>query len=615
MANLRIAELDFDDIKQNLKTYLQGQSEFTDYDFEGSALSVILDILAYNTHYNAYMANMVVNEMFLDSAVKRDSAVSIAKHLGYTPRSARASSAVVNITVNDPTDYPSSITLDEYTKFTVSINGSTYSFVNLEAKTTQPVDGVYTFSNVRIYEGEPLLFNYTVEDPGPAEKFEIPDDNVDTTTIKVVVQNSVGDTSSNVYSLSTELVTLDGTSKVYFLEENSKGRYEIFFGDGILGKQLTAGNIVKIEYLSTNGGDTNVSSLIAQSFTLSGTVAGSSDVDVTTISNSTGGDAKETITSIKFNAPRFNVTQNRAVTKEDYEALIKAKFSQAESVAVWGGEDNDPPKYGKVLISLKPYSGYFISSTTKEQIKNEILANKKVLAIQPEFIDPEYFYVNLSIFANYNPSLTTLSSGQIQTVISDGVETYFSTELNKFNKKLYSSRLVNYLSDLNSSIVSIIPVLSLQKRITPVLNATNVYSGDTTIKFYNKIHPTEVATTNFYINYNGTQTLVNIRDIPDTVPANYEGTGVLWITNADTGTRLISIGTVNYGTGVISITSFTPTGYPEDQTNIQITCELQESSFNLTSTRNQILVLDDSTKKILANRKAGLTVEVNTVVE
>ena len=397
MTNLRIAELDFDQIKQNLKEFLQDQDEFTDYDFEGSGLSVLLDILAYNTHYNAYLANMLVNESFLDSAVKRNSAVSIAKHLGYTPASARGARAIIDVTVNSVPGTPTTLTLDRFTPFTTTINGVAYTFLNLNAVTATPTNSSYVFNNLTIVEGRFNQQSYVAVQPGPAEKFEITETNVDTSTLLVTVQNSSTDLTTRAFTLSEDITGVDDDSLVYFLQENPFGRYEVFFGDGVIGKKLDPGNIISIRYLVSSGVETNVSDLITQSFTTT-TIGGSSNVNITTESNSTSGSNKETITSIKFKAPLVNAAKNRAVTAEDYLALITSRFSEAESVSVWGGEENDPPIYGKVFISLKPFDGFNISQTTKDVIKNNILKDKKVLAIQPEFVDPEFFFVNLNIF-------------------------------------------------------------------------------------------------------------------------------------------------------------------------------------------------------------------------
>jgi len=615
MSNLRIAELDFDQIKINLKNYLKAQDTFTDYDFEGSGLSTLLDVLAYNTHYNAYLANMLMNEMFLDSAVKRASAVSLAKHLGYTPTSARGSKANLTLVVNNPAGLPASLTLNRYTPFTSTIGGTAYTFLNNEAKTAGRVGTSYTFSNVDVIEGALQSYSFAVSDTTPDAKYIIPANNADTTTLQVTVQTSATDTTFDIYTLSTDITGLDGNSKVYFLEQNPLGNYQIFFGDGILGKNLTVGNLITVQYLVVTGAAVNVSSKITQSFTASGTIGGSTNISITVNSNSTGGADSESITSIKFNAPRINATKNRAVTAVDYESLILAEYAGAESVSVWGGEENVPPIFGKVLISLKPYAGYTISDNTKESIKNTILKSKQVLAIQPQFIDPEYLYVSIVASVLFDPNKTTKTSETINALINSRINTYFATNLNKFNKNFYISQFIKYIIESDVSLISVSPEIGIQRRITPTLNVSNVYQGSVAIKYYNKIHPNEIYSTKFYINNNGVQTLVTIKDRSTTSPPNYNGTGTLILVNAANDTTVSTIGSVNYATGTLTITGLTPLGYQTGQTNIQITAKLQEESYNVSTAKNQILVLDDSSKDATTGRAAGITINVTTLVQ
>jgi len=609
MANLRVAELDFDTIKTNLKTYLHGQTEFTDYDFEGSALSTLIDLLAYNTHYNAYLANMVINELFLDSAVKRTSAVSIAKHLGYTPRSVRGAVATITVQVNSPAGSPASLTMDRYTTFTSAFNGGTYTFVNLEPYTITPSGGQYIFSSILIKEGQNFEYKYTVALGNTAEKFEIPAQNIDTSTLRIIVQNSNADTTQNVYTLATDLTRVEAGSKVYFLEENANGRYQIYFGDGVLGATLTPGNLVIIQYLVSSGDAANVSNIIDQSFTLTGTINGNSNVIITVNDNSTGGAPKETLSEIKFNAPRQYLAQNRAVTAADFKSIIQTNYPLAESIAVWGGEDNDPPIYGKILISLKPYTGYVISNSTKEFIKNTILSPKKLLGIQIDFVDPEYFYVNLNVTVKYNSRNTTLSNSQFVSLVTTAIQNFFSNNLQKFDANFYYSKLTSAIDASSTAIVGSLIGINLQKRIQPTLNVSNSFTGPNAIRFYNKIYPYGVKSTRFNVISGGTVSAVTIVDSPNDNPINYNGTGTLQLKDAVSGVIIINnIGIVNYATGTLTINNFTPVGYPAGQTDLRITAEMQEASYDLSVNREQILVLDDSTLDSLANRLQGLTV-------
>lgn len=614
MANLRIAELDFDQIKANLKTYLQSQSEFTDYDFEGSGLSVLLDILAYNTHYNAYLANMLANEMFLDSAVKRSSVVSLAKHLGYTPRSVTGSTAVLDIVVNNPTGTPTTLTLERYTPFSTNINGTNYTFLNTEPITISPSAGVYRFNDVRVKEGTLLEYSYTVVNPGPDEKYEIPNAAVDTATLLVTVQTSTSDTTTTAYTQATDITALTSTSKTYFLEENPTGNYQIYFGDGVLGQKLVPGNIVRIQYLVSSGAVSNVSGTLDQTFTADAQIGGSSNIAITVVSNSTGGRDRETISSIKFNAPRNNQSGYRAVTRNDYATLIKSQYSQVESISVWGGEENVPPIYGKVFISLKPYDGFVVDELTKDEIKNTILRERQVLTAVPTFVDPDYIFVNLGISVNYNQNDTTLSSANISNLVRTAVDTYFTNNLQQFEKPFYHSDIVQAIDKVNSSIASVLVELKIQKRLTPVLNVDNAYQGENTVQFNNRLHPFELESTRFYISLNGITTTVRLKDSPYLVgEAAYFGTGDIRMYNVDNELDLGSVGTINYATGAVILSGIIPIGYPAGQFDIRLTCGVQEDSYNINAARNQIIVIDDSTENTLASRQPGVTVNVSTL--
>lgn len=615
MANLRIAELDFDQIKTNLKNYLQAQDEFKDYDFEGSGLSILLDVLAYNTHYNAYMANMVMNEMFLDSAVKRSSAASIAKHLGYTPTSTRGSIANLDVTVTNPTGLPYSLTMAKYTPFTSTIDGTAYTFYTTSAYSALRVGSNYTFQDVLVKEGTLQTYTYAVSDITTDGKYVLPDESIDTTTIQVTVQNSRTDTTVATYTLCTDISEIRDTSKVYFLELNPSNKYEIYFGDGVIGKNLEIGNIVTVRYLTSSGSITNVSSKIAQSFTADGTIGGSGAISIVVNSNSTGGANAESITSIKFNAPKVYAARNRAVTSADYEALILGNYADAEAISVWGGEQNDPPYYGKVLISLKPFSGFVISDTTKSYIASVILKDRKIMAIQPEFVDPEYLYIQMTIGVIYDPNTTTLSSTEIQTLVQNRTQTFFENNLNNFNKTFYASQFTKYLAEADTSILSITPELYIQKRIEPDLNLVNNYSNSNPIKFYNKLHPNSFTSTRFYINLNNVTTLVYMKDTSDASPPDYNGTGTISLYVATTNIKLSDIGTINYGTGVVTLTGLVITGYPDGQTLLQLTAGLQEQAYNISSVRNQVIVLDDSTSQPTAGRQVGVDVIVTASIQ
>jgi len=387
-TKLEISELDFDGIKENLKKFLSQQDEFTDYDFEGSGMSVLLDMLAYNTHYLGYNANMLANEMFLDSADLRSSVVSLAKQVGYTPTSSTASSAVVDVLVNNATG--ASLTMSRGTKFTTTVDGQSYAFVNNADVTITPVDGVYKFSNLTIQEGSYLNYKYTVSTSDIDQRFIIPNDSVDTNTLTVKVQESSSDSTTNTYTLATGITGLDSTSKVYFLQEVENGRYEVYFGDGVLGKTVADGNIIILDYVTCNRDESNG----ATTFTLSGSIGGFTSANITTISNASGGSGPESIRSIKYNAPRDFTAQDRAVTADDYKVLVKSLYANAQAVQVYGGEDAETPDYGKVYISIKAKSGSNLTVATKDSIVQS-LKQYAVASVRPVIIDPETTFITL----------------------------------------------------------------------------------------------------------------------------------------------------------------------------------------------------------------------------
>ena len=610
MANLRISELDFDTIKSNLKDFLKAQDEFTDYDFEGSGFSVLLDVLSYNTHYNAYLANMLVNEMFLDSAVKRSSAVSLAKLIGYTPRSTRSARALINLVVNNPTGNPTFITLNENTVFSITLDSTPFSFYNLESRTIFKENNEYRLNNLEIVEGQLFSTTYVVSNPGPDEKFVIPSTTVDTSTLIVTVQDSVTNTQSSVFVLNNDITSLDSSSKVYFLEENSSENYQIFFGDGITCKKLSIGNIVTISYFNSSGLAANSSNLINQSFTTS-TIAGSSDIEITTVTNPTGASNKEGIGSIRFNAPRIGAAKNRAVTAADYQSIISAEYTEAESVSVWGGEDNDPPSYGKVFIALKPYKGFFISQTTKQNIINNILASKKVLAISPEIVDPEFFFISLNLTVIFNTRLTTKSSDVIKQNVIDTINQYFTSELQKFDKDFNKSYLNRLILDTDQSINSVNFTIKLQQRHNIFLNSINSFLAEDSIKLKNLLVPGSLSSSRFFLITNNTETLVEIVDIPNDSPPNNTGTGVVKIINSsDDSIVSDAAGTIDYGTGVITLNNFIPTALPNTISDFRVSVSLQETSSSIDANREQVLVLDDSVLNAFAGTQAGVTVNV-----
>ena len=402
MANnkLKISDLDFDQIKVNLKTFLQSQTEFQDYDFEGSGLSVLLDVLSYNTHYLSYIASMSTNELYLDSADIRKNIVSLAKMLGYTPSSPRAPKANLDIKINNATG--SSITMNKGTVFTSSLSGQSYQYLNNEDVTITPVDGVYNFSNITLYEGTLVTFKYVVDSTDVDQKFIIPSANADTSTLKVTVQNSAQDSTVTTYQLAGGYNSVNAQSKVFFIQEGDEERYQIYFGDGVTGQKVLDGNIIIMEYIVTNKTDSNG----ASKFDLQGNIGGFTDVSITTNSVSQGGADAETKESIKFNAPLHYAAQDRAVTTSDYETIVKSIYPNALSVSAWGGEDDETPVYGVVKIAIKAASGSTLTNQTKLDIVS-LLKPYNVASVRPEIVDPETTSILLTSVVKYDSKNTS----------------------------------------------------------------------------------------------------------------------------------------------------------------------------------------------------------------
>jgi len=475
-SNVQITDLDFNNIKTNLRTFLQSQDTLKDYNYEGSALSTLLDILAYNTQYNAYYLNMVANEMFLDSALLRSSVVSHAKLLNYVPKSSLAPTATIDLNVYGVTS--GSLTVPVGTRFlSEALDGVNYNFVTTDSYTVNVVNNTATFNNLSISQGIPASLKFTADSTAnPTYTFEIPETNVDTTTITVTVQQSGANTSSDVYSLASNFLSLNGDSLVYFLQESLTGTYQIYFGDGILGKQLSDGNIVNVSYIVTSG----TSAYGANNFVLMDTISGYSNNSVTPITSATQGAEKETIDSIKFQAPKAYAAQNRAVTKNDYITLIQQNnYGIAlDAVNVWGGEEANPPQYGKIFVAVKPTGGYSLTDNQKQILVNDVIAPISVLTVVPQVVDPTYIYLlfNASVLVDFKK--TVLTSSQIQTLVTNAIKTYCNANLNTFNSTFVVGDLIQYCQSLDKSIVAVDFDVFLQRRIIPTLNSTQNYTID-----------------------------------------------------------------------------------------------------------------------------------------
>lgn len=577
-----ITELDFDDIKANLKTFLSKQNEFTDYDFEGSGMAVLLDLLAYNTHYQAVYANMLANEMFLDSADLRNSVVSHAKHIGYTARSARSPFATLSVTVNDATG--STLTMPKGTAFTTTIDGVSYNYVTNVARSITPTNGVFTFSNVKVYEGTLVTNKYTVDTSNANQRFLIKNTNADTSTLKVTVQNSSTDSTTTAYTLTEDVTSVDSTSTVYFLEAVEDSQYEVKFGDGVLGKALSNGNIVSLEYIVTNSADSNG----ATTFTNASTIGGFSNITVVTSSASGGGADAESVDSIKFNAPKKYSSQNRAVTANDYKALVRSLYANVQSIQVWGGEDNNPPTYGRVFIAIKPTSGVTLTNSVKDSITTS-LNSYNVGSVIPVIVDPVITYLIPEVYVKYDSKITTKTDNDIETLVTTTITNYSTNNLEQFGNMFRYSKFVKAVDDTDASILSNITRLKVYQYFTPNTSGTNTY----TINFENSLyhphmgHTSILETTGFNTNDGSGREYFLDDDGSGNVRLYYLVGGVKTIQNSTQGT-------IDYATGKITISDIyiTAVSNVDGATSTKIRVKTQPASNDIVPVRQQLLEID-----------------------
>jgi hypothetical protein len=595
---LEVADFDFDVVKANLKTFLQSQTEFQDYNFEGSGFAILLDVLAYNTHYLGFNANMLANEMYLDSADIRKNIVSLAKMLGYTPTSVRSPVASLNIEVNSATG--STLTLNKGTIFTTSVNGTSYQYVNNEDYTITPLNGVYNFSNVEIYEGTLVTYRYTVDINDIDQKFIIQSENADTTTLKVSVQNSSNDTTTNIYSLAGGYNNVTDISKVYFLQETDEGKFEIYFGDGVLGAALQDGNIVILEYIVTNRDESNGASL----FTLATTIGGFSDVTITTNSVSQGGSAAESKESIRFNAPLSYSAQNRAVTTSDYETIVRSIYPNALSVSAWGGEDDETPVYGTVKIAIKAASGSTLTNSTKQNI---IAALKpyNVASVRPVIVDPETTSVIITSTVKFDSRLTTKSADTLKSNVLTTLTNYNTNTLQKFDSIFRYSKVIGLIDNTDTSIVSNITTIKIRKTFTPILNLSTKYdlyfrnSLYNPVSGYNSSQGGILESSGFKVSGDTTNTFFLDDDGTGNVRRYRVSGGVrTYVNNAQ--------GTINYSTGQITLNSLNITTIENirGETSSVIELIVKSNSNDIIPVRDQVIEID------VAN--SLITVELDT---
>jgi len=552
MSLVNFTNLDFDQIKTSIKDYLRSNSNFTDYDFEGSNLSVIIDILAYNTYIASYNANMVSNEVFIDSATLRENVVSLAKNIGYDPKSRRASKANISFFVEVTNPKVKIVTLKSGTV----CSNSSYTFSTIEDITVPVVNNIASFSNIDVYEGTYVNTNFTVSSLNQNQRFILENRGIDTRTLKVSVRDNITSTVVNRFTSPENVLNVDSSSKIFFIQEIEDERYEIIFGDGIFGKKLEENNYIQISYLISNGSLGNGLS----SFSFSGilvdgngaslTSTQSGTVSLITVnSSSSGGSEIESINSIRNFAPRAYSSQNRAVTASDYETIVPQIYPETESISAFGGEEMSPPQYGKVFIVIKPFNGSFLSNSSKDYIKTE-LKKYSVAGIIPEILDLKYLNIELEVDAYYN-SNTSLGVNQLVSKVLSNIEKYAdSVELNKYGARFKYSKFQKIVDDSDVSITSNITRIQMRRDLRPALNQFSQYE----ICFKNKFHVKNsggynIKTSGFTVS--GISNTVYFSDLPN---ANKKtGTIFLFYLDADEHPVIVqrSIGTIDYDNGEI----------------------------------------------------------------
>ena len=556
MPYTQLNNLDFTDIKVALKDYMRAQSDFTDYDFEGSALSNILDVLAYNTYYTAFNTNMVVNEMYLDSATLRDNVVSLAKQLGYTPKSITAPKASVDMALTFTGTSPSTVTIKAGSGFVTNYDGSLYRFVLRDDNKVEVANNVATFSAIPIYEGSYISTATTIDTSIKDQRFYLDNAGIDTTTVKVRVYKAINSTIFDDYTAANNILDIGAADKVFFLSEKEDERYELFFGDGVLGKKLEDGNVVEISYIITNGDVTNG----AKTFTFNGVMQDENNANValpytvtslTTISNASGGAPIETIDKIKFNAPKYYGSQNRAVTGNDYKAIVRNLYPAVSDIIVFGGEEQEPPAYGKVFLSVKPTEAAALSSFTKNELTSE-LKKYTVASIRPEFVDPSILFLELTSNIYFNGTKTKMLPTEVASKVATAITEYLKTSgTEKFNGKFRYSKFIGVIDNTDRAINSNDTNVTMRKDFIAQINSSSYY---------------EVCYGNpFLIDCNNPvvwSTGMTVFEYPTYTSYLEDRNGklVLYRLDSITGEKILlndSVGTVDYTKGEITMNDFT----------------------------------------------------------
>ena len=610
MANdkrLTVTEFDFDDVKENLKTFLKAQTQFSDYDFEGSGMNILLDTLAYNTHYLGFNANMLANEMFLDSASLRSSIVSHAKTLGYEVTSCRAPIANINVAL---TTTNSSATMSAGTTFTTTIDSVSYQFVTISDVTSNSSGSSINFDNIPVYEGTYITTKFIVDTSDIEQRFIIPDNRADTSTLTVKVQTSATDSTTTTFTKATDITQLTTTSNVYYLQEVETGRFEVYFGDGIVSKALSDGNIVVFSYVVTNKTAANG----ASSFTAPSSIDGVSTIGITTVSNAIGGAEPESLRSIKLQAPLDYASQGRAVTTEDYKVYAKKLFPNTQAVSVWGGEDgsfdvstgvSSTPEYGKVFISIKSSTGLDLSDTQKSQLVKDF-SKYKVSSVTPVIVDADTTFLILGTTFQYDSNSTTYDVSELESLVNTTISNYNSSDLLDFNSPFRHSKVTGLIDDTDSSILNNITTVTMAKLVTPTTTTSTSYTLNFNNAFYNPVSGYNavnggiIASTGFYL---GGTTEYFFDD---------DGVGNLRIYYLVDAVRTYfdsTAGTVDYANGVIKITSvlITSVSNVDGVASTRFRLTVIPNSTDIVPVRNQLLEIDTTNSTVVGSVDATAT--------
>tara|TARA_E500000178_G_scaffold333840_1_gene369197 strand:+ start:963 stop:2831 length:1869 start_codon:yes stop_codon:yes gene_type:complete len=586
---IQISDLDFKDIKKNIISYMKNDPTFVDYDFEASGLNTLMDILSYNTHYTSYYLNMVANEMFLDTARMRENVVSRAKMLGYESKSNIAPKAVVSIIIEKTgplESEESSILVNSEFKFSASLDGNSYNFSPETARSvpksssTLSSDGStvttkYVLNDLVLIQGDPVAEFFVVDTTNPNQRFILSNTNADTTSISVTVSEDLTTDEFTEFKRPTDTMDLSDVSTSFFVQEVESGLYEVFFGDGVLGTAVESGNLITVEYITTDGAASNGIAKINSNNTDSDFKI----VELNTVNKVYGGSDKETTDAIKFYAPRTFEGQNRAVTVRDYKTIIPKIYTQASSVNVWGGEDNDPPQYGRVFISIRPTDGSYLTEFEKTTIQNRLKSDYSILTILPEILDPNYTKLIVTTNVKYDNEATVLGEDELKTIVLNTIQSFSDTFMNEFDNYFRYSNFVSSIDNSNDAITNNTTSVDLQIEKQITLNARFQY----VFQFSNEITPLSLSSTGFKV-LNSTNTLYLEDD--ETKDLKF------WYMDANNKKTYYPnvTGTVDYKKGIVTLNDLTITELENNASTLKI--KITPKDQDVFPRRNQILIID-----------------------